>query len=109
MDNVLDAFAPLSEAEIAEGARQGPQFQHEPDAKPICPPFDAESVESAAIRLYGHRPDGLWRYATAKDETAFYAARWNESDGKKTYRPVSWLEGDGWQFTAWPHDRHLYG
>ena len=61
-------------------------------APPTCPPADAEPGALAAARLYGRKPDGLWRYATAEDETAFYAARWNEADGKKTFRPISWRE-----------------
>ena len=62
----------------------------------------------AAARLYGRKPDGLWRYATAEDETAFYAGRWNEEDGKKTFRPISWREGAGWRFEAWPDLRPLF-
>ena len=80
----------------------------ERSAPPTCPPADAEPGALAAARLFGRKPDGLWRYATADDETAFYAARWNEADGKKTFRPISWGERAGWQFEAWPDHRPLF-
>src|SRR5271156_665221 len=103
MDNPLDAFAPLTEAELAVL----PDL--EADApKPTCPPPDAENGVLAAARLYGRKPDSSWRYETAEGETAFYAARWNEGGDKKTFRPVSWREGVGWQLTAWPNNRPLY-
>ena len=62
----------------------------------------------AAARLYGRKPDGLWRYVTADDETAFYVARWNDADGKKTFRPISWGKRAGWQFETWPDHRPLF-
>jgi putative DNA primase/helicase len=108
MDNPLDAFAPLTPAEIADSSRQIERASCEREARPTCPPANAESGPLAAARLYGRKPDGVWRYATKDDETAFYAARWNESDDKKTFRPVSWCDGDGWQFAAWPDHRPLY-
>jgi putative DNA primase/helicase len=108
MDNALDAFAPLTEAELVEGAQHVESSEREREANPTLPPADAESGAVAAARLFGRKPDGLWRYATAEDETAFYAARWHEADGKKTFRPVSWRDGDGWQFTAWPDHRPLF-
>ena len=80
-----------------------------PDAPPTCPLADAGTWSPcAAARLSGRKPDGSWRYATAQDETAFYAARWNEADGKKTFRPISWGERPGWQFEAWPDHRPLF-
>ena len=57
---------------------------------------------------YGRKPDGFWRYATADDESAFYAGRWNEPDDKKTFRPASYCEGEGWRFCAWPDHRPPY-
>jgi len=108
MDDASNPFAPLTPAELAEAARQGAQTEAGSGAPPTCPPADAESGALAAARLYGRKPDGLWRYATAEDETAFYAARWNEADGKKTFRPVSWVAGDGWQLVAWPDHRPLF-
>ena len=108
MDNPLDPFAPLSEAELSEGAQESAHDQRAHEARTICPPLDAELGALAAARLYGRKPDGLWRYATADDETAFYAARWNEPDGKKTFRPVSYCEGEGWRFCAWPDHRPPY-
>jgi uncharacterized protein (DUF927 family) len=107
MDNPSDKFAPLPEAEI-EAARLASPAAEKPVPRPTCPPVDAESGALATARLYRRKPDGLWRYATADDETAFYAGRWNEADGKKTFRPVSWCEGEGWAFAAWPDHRPLY-
>ena len=108
MDDASNPFAPLTPAELAEAARQIEPSKAERSAPPTCPPADAEPGALAAARLYGRKPDGLWRYATAQDETAFYAARWNEADGKKTFRPISWSERAGWQFEAWPDHRPLF-
>lgn len=107
MDNPFDPFAPLSPAELAQGAREIAGGARKSDAIPVCPPSDAEPGALAAERLYGRKPDGLWRYATAQDDTAFYAARWNEADGKKTFRPISWRDGESWQFAAWPKSSAL--
>ena len=95
MDDASNPFAPLTPTELAEAAQIEPS-RAERSAPPSCPPADAEPGALAAARLYGRKPDGLWRYATAQDETAFYAARWNEADGKKTFRPISWGERPGW-------------
>ena len=108
MDDASNPFAPLTEAELADGTRQGTRPTRARETKPTCAPADAEPGAHAAARLYGRAPDGLWRYATSDDETAFYAARWNEADWKKTFRPMSWREGEGWQFVAWPDHRPLF-
>lgn len=79
------------------------------NATPTLPPANAESAALAAERLYGRKPDALWRYATADDDTAFFAARWNNAEGRsKTFRPLSWFDDDGWQLRAWPKDRPLF-
>jgi putative DNA primase/helicase len=106
MDDASDKFAPLSDAEIASASQSEPSPQGV--ALPICPSANAEPGAHAAARLFGRKPDGLWRYAMPDDSTAFYAARWNEPDGKKEFRPVSWFEGEGWRFCAWPDHRPLY-
>ena len=108
MDDASNPFALLSPEELAEAARQSEQSKAERCAPPTCPPADAEPGALAAARLQGRKPDGLWPYATAQDEIAFYAARWNEADGKKTFRPISWSERAGWQFEAWPDHRPLF-
>src|SRR5580704_10285427 len=77
MDDASNPFAPLTPAELAEAARQIDPSKAERTAPPSCPPVDAEPGAMAAARLYGRKPDGVWRYATAQDETAFYAVRWN--------------------------------
>jgi putative DNA primase/helicase len=108
MDDPLDAFAPLTEAELADAARQVPQDLEADAPKPACPPPDAENGVLAAARLYGRKPDSSWRYETADSETAYYVARWNEGDGKKVIRPLSWFDGESWKFGAWPNARPLY-
>ena len=108
MDNARDPFAPLTEAELADAARQSEPILDAQQPKPTCPPADAENGALAAARLFGRKPDQTWRYETADGETAFYAARWNEAEGRKAFRPVSWRAGEGWQLTAWPDKRPLY-
>lgn len=108
MDSAFDSFAPLTPSERADAARQTEQAPCEQSASPTCPPADAEPGATAAARLYGRKPDGLWRYATAQDETAFYAARWNQAGGEKTFLPISWRDGGGWQFAAWVDHRPLF-
>jgi hypothetical protein len=108
MDNPLDAFAPLTEAELADAARRVLPDLDAEEPTPTCPPLDVENGALAAARLFGRTPDMSWRYETAEGETAFYIARWDEGADKKTFRPVSWREGVGWQLTAWPNNRPLY-
>ncbi len=108
MDKPFDSFEPLSESELSAGADERTQPEFVREANPICPPAVAEPACDAAARLFGRAPDYLWRYATPGGETAFYSARWEYADGKKTFRPLSWLEGVGWVFEAWPEHRPLY-
>ena len=61
MDNSLDAFAPLTEAELADAGRQVLQDLEADAPKPTCPPPDAENGVLAAARLYGRKPDSSWR------------------------------------------------
>jgi putative DNA primase/helicase len=107
MDSI-DPFAPLTEAELADAARQVPPDLEADAPKPTCPPLDAENGVLAAARLSGCKPDMFWRYETTEAETAFYAVRWNERDGKKVIRPLSWFDDAGWKFAAWPNNRPLY-
>ena len=56
-------------------------------------------------------PDMKWTYRTADGATCCYVLRWNEADGAKTIRPLSWVrsaKGEGWAFKAWPESRPLY-
>jgi putative DNA primase/helicase len=108
VDDASNPFAPLTPAELAEAERQSEQSGAGRKAPPTSPPADAEPGAIAAARLYGRKPDGLWRYATAEGETVFYAARWNEADGKKIFRPISWREPEGWRFEAWSAHRPLF-
>jgi len=109
MDKPTDPFAPLSEAELADGSHEGTHPQRAREAKTVCPPVDAEPGAHAAAKLFGRAPDHLWRYATPDGETAFYACRWDLPDGK-TFRPLSYLDGEGggWAFVAWADHRLLY-
>jgi hypothetical protein len=105
---IPDAFAPLTEAELADAARQLDATQETQAAKLICPPADTDEGETAAEGLFGRKPDAAWRYETGEGEAAFLALRWNEGGGEKTFRPLSWRDGEGWQFAAWPKNRPLY-
>ena len=84
------------------------QRRNEPGARLICPPAEAESGAHAAARLYGRKPDAIWRYAMRTAKPPSFAARWNEPGGKKEIRPLSWREGEGWTFAAWPDHRPVY-
>jgi uncharacterized protein (DUF927 family) len=84
-------------------AREG---EPEP-TKPMAPPADAEAPDGAAARLFGRAPDSLWRYADAAGALVFCVCRWNEPDGDKEIRPLSWF-GDGWRFAHWSAARPLY-
>jgi hypothetical protein len=86
---------------------QVPQDLDADAPKPACPPLDAENGALAAARRSGRKPDSSWRYETADGETAFYVVRWNGGDGRKVIRPLSWFDGDGWKFGAWPNNRPL--
>ena len=106
MDDGLD-FAPLSDHEL-EAAAQEATYNGEPDAaKPTLPPTDAEAGADAAARLFGRPPDEIWRYADAHGAAVSHVCRWNKPDGEKDIRPLSWFEGEGWRFRAWPDHRPL--
>ncbi len=59
MDNALDPFSPLSEAELSEGAQESEHAPHPRDARPTCPPAGAEPCAQAAARLFGRKPEHL--------------------------------------------------
>jgi len=108
MDDYSDKFAPLTDAEISAGTNECTQAQRAREARTMCPPDDAEHGRDAAARIFGRPPDHLWRYAMPEGETAFYALRWDMAEGKKTFRPLSYIEGEGWAFVAWADHRPLY-
>ena len=108
MDSPRDPFAPLTESEIAAASPSADTMLDTEIAKLIYPPSDAEPGEAAAARLFGRSPDAAWRYETAIGALAFHALRWNTGGDEKTFRPLSWREGKGWQFAAWPTQRLLY-
>ena len=104
MDNAFD-FSPLSDHERG-GAAQDLARDVEPHAaKPTCPPADAEPPEVAAARLFGRRPDAIWRYTTAEGKVTFCVCRWNLGDGRKEIlcgvEPASLFRsadgGDSWE------------
>ena len=108
MADDFDPFRPLSDDERAATAQE-PGRDGEPDAaKPTLPPADAEPAEAAAARLFCRPADAMWRYPNAEGETVFFVCRWDEADGDKEIRPLSWFEGDGWRFAHWPASRPLY-
>jgi len=105
LDDGLD-FRPLSDDEL-EAATQETARSGERHAKPTAPPADAEPGTDAAARLFGRSPDAAWRYAHEQGATAFHVCRWNKPNGEKVVRPLSWFEGEGWRFGAWPDHRPL--
>ena len=107
MDDGLD-FSPLADAE-REAAAQQAAPNGEPDAaKPTLPPGDAEPPEAAVARLFGRKPDRLWRYVDATGALVSCVCRWNKPDGEKEIRPLSWFDREGWRFAHWPDARPLY-
>jgi hypothetical protein len=108
MDKPFNTFAPLTESELSAGMNDGTNARRAREAKAIPPPADAEPGEKAAARLFGRPPDHLWCYAMPDGRIAFYSCRWDFTDGKKTYRPLSWFEGEGWAPEAWSDSRPLY-
>ena len=57
-------FAPFSEPSLQP--RRKRRAQPRADAPPTFPPADAEPGALAAARLFGRKPDGIWRYADAQ-------------------------------------------
>jgi hypothetical protein len=108
MDDQSEMFAPLSDGELSAGRGETTQARRAREAKAICPPADAGHGSDAAGRLFGRAPDHLWRYAMQNGTTAFYVCRWDFPDGKKAFRPLSYIEDKGWAFEAWPGQRPLY-
>jgi putative DNA primase/helicase len=81
------------------------------DFETLPAPESAGSILSALARLGKSKPHQHWLYRTADRGPAFYIVRWNNRDGSKTIRPMSWCrsaKGEGWSFRAWPHSRPLY-
>ena len=75
-------------------------------------PADAAEHPAVALKRMGCRlPDQAWPYRTAEGAISHYVLRWNESDGSKEIRPLSWVQsanGEGWSFKAWRDNRLLY-
>ncbi len=75
-------------------------------------PGSAESVTGAATRLVGKAAQAIWNYKDAQGAVLFAVARWDNEDGTKKIRPLSWLRNsdgsEGWAFKAHPAPRPLY-
>jgi uncharacterized protein (DUF927 family) len=100
-------FSPLSVRE-RETAAHDLAHEGEQDPRPGPPPANAAASDDAAARLFGRAPDALWRYHDAAGVLVFCVCRWNQSDGEKDIRPLSWFDGEGWRLAAWPDARPLY-
>ncbi len=77
----------------------------------VLPPDGAEHPAVALKRMGYRMPDMKWTYRTAEGAVCHHVLRWDESDGSKEIRPLSWVqsaEGEGWAFKAWPESRPLY-
>jgi uncharacterized protein (DUF927 family) len=109
MDDDFD-FSPLSDDERAAAQQQEPEDARKTE-KPTVSPGDAEPPEMAAARLFARPPDKLWPYRIPGGAILFWVCRWNViKDGKpdKVILPLSWFDGAGWRFAAWPAPRPLY-
>ena len=98
MDNPLDAFAPLTEAELTDAARQVPQDFEADAPQPTCPPPDAENGVlggNAALLVASRIALGDMRRRRGKQPTMSFAGM--RGDGKKVIRPLSWFDGEGWR------------
>ncbi|MFM9964929.1 MAG: AAA family ATPase [Planctomycetaceae bacterium] len=76
-----------------------------PKAKPIF--ATAEDAVTAYCGSLG-KPVAAWSYHDRADKFVGAVVRWNMSDGKKEYRPVS-LNGSGWLQQGMSEPRPLYG
>ena len=65
MDNPLDPFAPLTEAELADAARQLRKTSSG-RAEADLPSARRRKRRLAAARLFSRKPDMFWRYETAE-------------------------------------------
>jgi putative DNA primase/helicase len=77
----------------------------------LPPPPDAEAPILALRRLGLRRPDKSWSYRLEDGSRASYVLRWDNSDGSKDIRPLSycrWSGGEGWRLKAWTDPRPLY-
>jgi hypothetical protein len=81
------------------------------EALTVLPPEGAEHPAHALWRMGCRYPDMCWTYRTAEGAMCHHVLRWDEADGSKSIRPLSWVrtaEGQGWAFKAWPDSRVLY-
>jgi uncharacterized protein (DUF927 family) len=101
-------FSPLSDSEREAAARELTREAEAKAAKPTSPPVDAEPAEVAAARLFGRKPDALWRYGNNEGETAFYVCRYNKGHAGKDFLPLCWFADEDWRSKHWPAPRPLY-
>jgi hypothetical protein len=83
----------------------------EGEAFTVLPPEGAEHPARALKQMGCRLPDQAWTYRTSEGGISHYVLRWNEGDGSKSIRPLSWVrstEGERWAFKAWPEGRPLY-
>jgi len=108
-----EAISSTRDSDHVSGARSTQSTGPRPaiDIETLPAPENAERVLPALARLGKRKPDSHWLYQTADYLRAFYIVRWDEPDGSKTIRPVSWwrsAQGEGWRIKAWPNARPLY-
>ena len=63
----------------------------------------ARSRGGALVRPSARRALALSRHA--EGAFAFCVCRWEQADGRKEIRPLSWFPGEGWRFAHWPDAR----
>jgi hypothetical protein len=76
------------------------------------PPPEGAEHPARVLKQMGYRlPDQAWTYRTAEGAICHYVLRWDEVDGSKAIRPLSWVrttEGEDWALKAWRDRRPLY-
>jgi hypothetical protein len=88
MTDNKDPFAPLNGEELSKDL-SNPDDCSEEKLEVVGPvPSDAEHDRDAAARLFGRRPDVVWRYHDKNRRLLYSVARWNQPDGEKTILPL---------------------
>jgi hypothetical protein len=108
MDSACSSFSPLTPAEITESAEPIVPLD---DWTPMLPvPVDAPR----SLPPHGlGRPSGKWVYRDAAGRRLFLACRFDTSEGKKDFFPLTYCEGPGgrreWRWKGVVAPRPLYG
>lgn len=103
---MADLFPASTSTEMREplGKGQYRRRETEQEDRPVYPTAEA----ALAILERGKGPPaGKWPYHDASGNVVGFVYRWNQPDGKKTFRPIS-QHADGWRVEGMPVPRPLY-